>query len=227
MKRQPTVLTVVILLIANLLVSPAAVSAAPSTPIQEDPPNGATDLPTWVTVRWMHFNPGEVYRVQVATNPQMTALVVNATVSNATGYSLYYVAVKNTTYYWRVNATANGQTSPWSPVWRFTTTNKSAPAPAPTLVSPANGATNIPASTGPTLVWNAVAGAETYDFMIAPEPSFCGAIVQWYAYAGTSKNITGLEEFGESRLYWRVRGRNPGGTGPWSEVRMFTVDLYH
>ena len=122
-----------------------ALAATPAIPIQESPVNGETDLPTWVTVRWTLSNPGEVYRVQVATNAEMTALVVNATVSDATGYSLYAVAQKNTTYYWRVNATKDGSTSDWSPVWRFTTTNKSAPA-APTLVSPENGAGPFPVS---------------------------------------------------------------------------------
>jgi hypothetical protein len=225
MKQKQIIGTLAILLIASLLMPHTALAAAPSTPIQESPANGATDLPTWTAVRWTHSNPGEVYRVQVATNPEMTALVVDDTVSDATAYSLYYVGVKNTTYYWRVNASANGQTSPWSPVWSFTTTDKSVPA-APTLVSPENGAGPFPSSQGVTLVWNAVEGAESYDFMIAPESSFGGAIVQWYAYPGTSANITGLEEFGESRLYWRVRGRNPGGLGPWSQVWMFTVDLY-
>jgi hypothetical protein len=143
-------------------------TAAPAVPTQESPADGATDLPTWVAVRWTLSNPGEVYRVQVATDPAMTALVVDATVRDATGYSLYAVAQKNTTYYWRLNATKDGNTSDWSPVWRFTTTDKSAPA-APTLVSPDNGAGAFPVSQGVNLVWNTVEGAESYDFQIAAD----------------------------------------------------------
>jgi hypothetical protein len=100
------------------------------------------------------------------------------------------------------------------------------PPGAPTLVSPENGASGFPASQGITLVWNTVEGAEAYDFQIASEPSFGAAFIQWYAYAGTSAHVTGLEEAYTSRLYWRVRGRNPGGSGPWSEVRTFTVDPF-
>ncbi|HLF26919.1 MAG TPA: fibronectin type III domain-containing protein [Anaerolineae bacterium] len=225
MKRRQTAVAMTILLMVNLLIPNAAVAAAPATPVQESPANGETDLPTWVAVRWTLSNPGEVYRVQVATNPAMTALVVDATVSNATAYSLYAVARKNTTYYWRVNATKDRSTSAWSPIRSFTTTNKSTP-PAPSLVSPENGASGFPVSQGVTLVWNAVAGAESYDFQIADEASFSAPFIQWYAYGGTSKHVIGLEEAYTSRLYWRVRGRNPGGAGSWSEVRVFTVDPF-
>jgi len=225
MKRRQITVAVMLLLMMSLLIPNGTVGAAPAVPIQESPANGETDLPTWVTVRWTLSNPGEVYRVQVATNPAMTALVIDATVSNATGYSLYYVAQKNTTYYWRVNATKNGSTSAWSPVWSFTTTNKSAPA-APTLVSPENGAGPFPVSQGVTLVWNAVEGAESYDFQIASEPSFGAAFVQWYAYVGTSAHVTGLEEAYTAKLYWRGRARNAGGTGPWSEARTFNIDPF-
>jgi hypothetical protein len=233
MRRRKIMVAITLFLIMTLLLPTGAVAAegagippaAPATPTLESPANGATDQPTWVAVRWTLSRPGEVYRVQVATNPQMTALIVNATVSNATGYSLYYVAQKNTTYYWRVNATKRGSTSAWSPVWSFTTTNKSVPA-APTLVSPANGAGVFPASEGVTLTWNAVTGAESYDFQIASEPSFGAAFIQWYAYDGTSTHVMGLEEAYTATVYWRVRGRNSGGTGPWSEVRTFTIDLF-
>lgn len=233
MKRRKIVVAITLFVIVTLLV-PAGTAAAknaglpalaPATPTLESPANGATNLPTSVTVRWTRSVPGEVYRVQVATDPQMRALVVDARVSDATGYSLYYVAQKNTTYYWRVNASARRQTSPWSPVWSFTTTNQVASG-APTLVSPENGAGVFPASEGVTLVWNAVAGAESYDFQIANESSFSAPFIQWYGFAGTSKHVTGLEEGYTSTLYWRVRSRNAGGTGPWSEVRMFTVDLF-
>ena len=232
MKRRKiaAVLTLLILTLPfpHGLVAAAGIGVradAPAVPVQESPANGATDLPTWVAVRWTLSNPGEVYRVQVATDAGMTALVVDANVSNATGYSLYAVAQKNTTYYWRLNATKDGSTSDWSPVWSFTTTDKSAPA-APTLVSPENGAGPFPVSQGVTLVWNAVKGAEAYDFQIASEPSFGAAFIQWYEYADTSAHVTGLEEAYTSTLYWRVRGRNPGGAGPWSEVRSFTIDPF-
>jgi hypothetical protein len=101
MKRRQFKTAVAIVLMASLLVAGVAAAQVPATPTQQSPANGATDLPTTVTVRWTLSVPGETYRVQVATNAAMTALIVNATVSNATGYTLFEILAKNTTYCWR------------------------------------------------------------------------------------------------------------------------------
>jgi hypothetical protein len=177
------------------------------------------DLPTTVTVRWTLSLPGETYRVQVSLNSTFSALIVDARVSNASGYVLLNLS-KDTVYYWRVNASARWRTSAWSPVWSFRTTNRQAPG-VPTLVSPADGAVGL--SITPTLVWNAVPGADSYDFQLALEPTFSGADVQWYAYPHTTVTVPGLEEIGDFHFYWRVRARNSGGLGAWSEVRDFTI----
>ena len=197
------------------------VPQSPSAPIQESPANGATDLPTTVTVRWTLSKPGETYRVQISHNSTFTSLVLDAQVMNATGYTVFGLS-QNTVYYWRVNASAGGQISSWSPIWNFQTTNRVTPA-APTLVSPEDGATGLPET--PTLVWNVVAGADSYDFQIAQEPSFSGADIQWYGYVGTSVTVMNLveESWGGTHFYWRVRARNTAGLSPWSEVRDFTI----
>jgi hypothetical protein len=130
---------------------------------------------------------------------------------------------KNTTHYWRVNASKGGQTSSWSPVRTFTTTNATVPE-APALISPAAGATGVALDV--TFSWNAVAGATAYDFQVAGEPTFSGAHIQWYGYTGTSiqPGADALIEGYVDRQYWRVRGRNPAGLGAWSEVRSFTLN---
>ena len=224
MKLRQIVLALALVLMAGTgLADPAlargGMAKPPAVPTLVGPANGATDLPTTVTVRWFLSLPGETYRVQVSTNTTFSSLVLNGQVSNATGYTLFNLA-KDTAYYWRVNASAGGQTSNWSPVWSFRTTDRQLPA-VPTLVSPANGVGGL--SLTPTLVWNASAGADSYDFQVALEPSFSGADVQWYAYAGTSIVVPGLEETCGTHFYWRVRARNSAGLSAWSEVRDFTI----
>ena len=123
-------------------------SAAPATPTLESPADGAGDLSTTTTVRWSRSLPGETYRVQVAKDALFHTMLLNATVQDTTGYTLFGLS-KTTTYYWRVNASKDGQSSAWSPVWSFTVTSASAPA-APELISPANGQTGV--SITPTLV---------------------------------------------------------------------------
>jgi hypothetical protein len=134
--------------------------------------------------------------------------------------STLFNLTKNTTYYWRVNAKKNGQTSAWSPTWSFTITNESAPA-APALISPVNGATGLPQD--PTLTWSAVPGAASYDVQVAAEPGFWAPVVQCYAFNGTALLADNLEEGYTEHFFWRIRARNAGGLSPWSEVWEFTT----
>ncbi|HET9910568.1 MAG TPA: hypothetical protein VFQ13_01700 [Anaerolineales bacterium] len=218
MKRQTITMAATLLLILSLLVpssAAAAPAAAPPVPVPEGPPNGATDQPLIVTVRWAMYHDGEIYRVQVSQNPNFTSLLVDAKVEFATGYVLYGILQKNTVYYWRVNATSNGQTSAWSPVWNFRVTNRRIPA-APTLASPANGATGIPSS--PTLSWNPVPGADSYDIEVFGLPP-----AQRYAYVGTSITLTGFQAPYTKRFGWHVRARNPAGVSEWSPMWFFNM----
>ncbi len=59
-----------------------------------------------------------------------------------------------TKYYWRIRAHHVTDTTSWSPVWNFTTTDGK-----PVHVSPANGATGI--SLNPTIDWNLVTGVRS------------------------------------------------------------------
>jgi hypothetical protein len=183
-------------------------------PAQEEPSNGAMDLPTTVTVRWDGFNlySNPAYRVQISRNSAFTDLLADIRITNGgTGYTLFGLA-RDTVYYWRVNLSVDGKTSDWSPIWNFRTTNREIP-PIPTLISPAKGATDVPRS--PTFVWNAVEGADSYDLKIGP--------FMIYEIQGTS--ITIGEEYlspAYSNHFFWVRSRNSAGVSGWSEMREFT-----
>jgi hypothetical protein len=144
--------------------------------------------------------------------------LVNATITDgSTGYVLRGLP-KNTTFYWRVNLRAGGQTSAWSPVWSFTTHNQQPPTTAPTLVSPANGATGLPR--GPvTLVWNAVQGATGYDLQVSQIgiDGPVGNVTSWTLREEDFRIVYA------SQFAWRVRARNSAGVGPWSESWVFNT----
>jgi aqualysin 1 len=93
------------------------------------------------------------------------------------------------------------------------------PPAAPTLVSPANGATGV--STSPTLTWNASATATSYRVQVATDAGFTNVVSDQANLPGTSANVTGLA--GNTVHYWRVNASNAGGTGPWSTVWSFTT----
>jgi hypothetical protein len=214
-KGKQIVLTVAILLIANLLIAPQVASAQTlAPPTQEFPANGATDVPldTWVSWRDPNFSPNPTFRVQVSRNSNFTDLLVNARLDGSTGYALRGLS-PNTVFYWRVRLSSQGQTSDWSPVWTFQTTNRAVPA-VPTLVSPANGATGIPRS--PTLVWNAAEGADSYWVKVG--------CLEFVLVQDTSITISeeDLSLCYSDRHFWSVQARNPAGLSGWSETWEFT-----
>jgi aqualysin 1 len=92
------------------------------------------------------------------------------------------------------------------------------PPAAPTLVSPANGATGV--STSPTLTWNASATATSYRVQVATDAAFA-TLVSDQSVPGTSANVTGLAA--GTVHYWRVNATNAGGTSAWSTVSSFTT----
>jgi hypothetical protein len=212
--KQPRSLVFALALLAGLFVSAASLQSV-DPPAQEFPANGATDVPVSSWVSWHDPNwhyPTPAYHLQISRNSNFTDLYVNVDLPEGnTGYALPGMP-KNTTFYWRVNLTWNGQTSDWSPVWSFTTTNRDI-APPPDLVSPANGATGI--SRSPTLVWEAVEGADSYYVQVS--------CLQFNVYEGNSLTVSeeALSECYTDRISWNVRSRNPAGWSQPSETWVF------
>ncbi len=93
------------------------------------------------------------------------------------------------------------------------------PPAAPTLSSPANGATGV--STSPTLSWNASSGAASYTAQVSTDPGFATFVYNQSGITGTSTNVTGLA--GNTVYYWRVNATNAGGTSAFSSTWSFTT----
>ena len=91
------------------------------------------------------------------------------------------------------------------------------PPAAPSLVSPANGATvALPAA----LDWSDVAGATSYLIQIDDSSSFSAPIVVEQTVTASQFSATALAA---QPHWWRVRAVNSAGTaGAWSSVRSFT-----
>ncbi|RCK75921.1 MAG: Alkaline serine exoprotease A precursor [Ignavibacteriae bacterium] len=93
------------------------------------------------------------------------------------------------------------------------------PPAAPTLSSPANGATGV--STSPTLVWNASSGATSYRLQVSTSSSFSTLTFDQSGITATSQAISGLAN--STTYYWRVNASNSAGTSAWSSVWSFTT----
>jgi hypothetical protein len=125
-----------------------------------------------------------------------------------------------TTYYWRARARdIAGNWGDWS---ALRTVNVQAALPvAPVVTAPAvNLVTN---NKTPTITWNGVTGAASYDVQIDDLPTFASPNVTGNVAATSftpSSDITP-----DAVYYYRVRTINAtGGASPWSAVRYFTLD---
>src|SRR5688500_9830456 len=95
------------------------------------------------------------------------------------------------------------------------------PPPAPTLLSPANGA-RLPRRQPIPFSWSAVAGAATYEVQFDDSSSFTNPLIA--AQTGLTGTQTTQTFTSERRYWWRVRARTAGGVnGAWSSVRAFDI----
>jgi hypothetical protein len=117
--------------------------------------------------------------------------------------------------YNRALTQADVQNAMNTPVGQTTTS----PPNAPTLSSPANGATGVAVS--PTLNWNASTGATSYGLQLSTSQGFSTTVVNQTGIAATSYAVSGLTN--NTTYYWRVNATNTAGTSGWSSSRSFTT----
>jgi hypothetical protein len=88
---------------------------------------------------------------------------------------------------------------------------------APTLLSPANLASNVCVT--PTLAWNSVPTATSYRLQVSGSAAFTSTVYDNPALTSTSVTLPALTR-GQT-YYWRVNAAGPGGTSPWSTAWSF------
>ncbi|MGA9118077.1 MAG: T9SS type A sorting domain-containing protein [Bacteroidota bacterium] len=92
-------------------------------------------------------------------------------------------------------------------------------ASAPSLVSPADNATDIPAP--PTLTWNTALTATGYRLQVSTSPTFSTLVIDDSTITDTTKQISGLVS--QTTYYWRVRTLSLAGGSAFSGSRSFTT----
>ena len=191
----------------------------PSVPTLSSPANLATNVAIATTLSWAAASAATSYNLEYSTSSTFASNVTAIPGITTTSRAISGLA-NSTTYYWRVSSTNSTGTSAWSAVRSFTTVAPLAIPVAPTLSSPANLATNVTRT--PTMSWNTVTGAATYEIQISTTNTF--AAVTFGRTGLTARSIRVSPQLGSRTAYfWRVRAVNTAGTGPWSAVRSFTT----
>lgn len=86
-----------------------------------------------------------------------------------------------------------------------------------TLTSPANSSTGVPFGST-ELGWEDLPSSTLYQIEVSTNPSFATTVAMETSISN-SLTILGLEQ--ETVYYWRVKGTNACGEGPWSETFSF------
>jgi hypothetical protein len=193
--------------------------APPPSPSLASPSNGSMNLPITPELSWGLVDYADNYGIQVSA--QEDFFVIQFEAQNIEGTTAAVSGLDySTQYYWRVNASNEAGTGPWSEIWNFTTL---IPPAAPSLASPNNGSANLPVS--PELSWGLVDFAVTYGIQVSAQEDFLEIQFEMQNIEGTTVDVSGLDY--STQYYWRVNASNEAGTGPWSEVWNFeTLDYF-
>ncbi len=140
--------------------------------------------------------------------------------ANVTTYSNTTGLVANTTYTFRVRAYL-GTTLNSAYCDEASATTLPPPPAAPTLLSPASGATNQ--SLTPMLDWNDVSGAATYGLQVSTVSSFASTLVNQTGLSASTYNVQAGDGLAwNTNYYWRANATNTSGSSSaWSAVRAF------
>lgn len=102
------------------------VVSVPSQPILLSPQNNSTNQPPTPLFDWDSLNSANSFRLQISADSIFTALIFDTTGITQSKLQLRSnILSLNQKYYWRVNASNQAGTGPWSFIWNFTVTHSS------------------------------------------------------------------------------------------------------
>lgn len=192
-------------------------------PLLSSPANNMTDVPTQTSFSWEAVSNANAYRLQISeTYTFATRHYDKSGIEEPTAWVTNLAP--ETTYYWRVNASNETDTSPWSNVWSFTTEAMELPE-AVQLAYPENlelveidqGQAEI------DLIWHPSQPAiSRYQLDVAMDDAFESPIYSNDQITDTLFTLDGLHD--DETYFWRVRAQNSSGWGPYSDVWSFTTD---
>ncbi len=196
--------------------SVTATVKTPGVPVQVSPANNAANVKSPVTIAWLPVSGAVSYEYELYSAASAT-VPVETNVVTTTSAVIQLALTDGTKYSWRVRATnASDISSAYSSLWAFTTTISVAPLNAPTLITPADGAIDVPLST--LFTWSPVTNAIAYDIDISTNADFSKK-----ATLSTTKTSITATLANVTIYYWRVRAKQGNNVSPWSTVNTFTT----
>ena len=182
------------------------VTTPPNCTALVSPVDGTTNVPVATNLQWAYSPTATGYRLAIGTSPGGTEILPLTDVMNTLSYSPAADLPPETDIYVRVIPyNENGDAISCSEE-RFTTGALATLPGCTVMLSPGNGAINVPLS--PTLVWNPVPGADGYLVTIGTSP-FDSDVLDNVRFTTTSTNVINFEP--NSIYYIRVVPFNTAG----------------
>jgi len=191
---------------------------APGAIALTSPEDDAENVPRVTSFVWMAHADAGTYQLHLASDASFANIVISDSANTKTSFTPAMPLEYGAVYYWRVRGRNAGGNGAWSETRSFTTI-VAAPE-AVTLIHPADSAMGI--SVTPVFAWDALASALTYQLHVSVDTSFTTLVLNDSALATTADTVD-VPLGHDTRHYWRVRARNAGGDGAWSDVRSFTT----
>jgi hypothetical protein len=178
------------------------------------PTNNNINQPPNALLDWNVLSGILGYEVQIDTTNNFNSSLLQTFSVGATSQTLTANLNFGTTWYWRVRAFHQTDTTVWSAIWNFTTVD------IVTLVAPANNTINQAANE--LLDWNPVGGISGYIVQTDTSSSFNSGQLLTISTGNTSQVNTSNLLFG-TRYYWRVKAFHTIDTSDWSSSWSFTT----
>ena len=181
------------------------------------------------------------YRLQVSTDSTFSTTYNDTLITDTTCPANRQAVLKITKslnnltkYYWRVNASNFGGTSPWSQVWNFTTLGNPEQV---VLVYPAANSVNIPVALN--FKWNktqdqlvarknelikntkSIATVSQYWLELTADTTNTNYLLNIISITDTTLHVTGLQNL--TNYWWRVSAINETGWGAFTNWSKFST----
>ena len=185
------------------------------------PPNNAMNVAVRPTFTWQAFSDAISYQIQVDRNNTFEApdySIQNITSLNA---RFNFSFDNDSTYFWRVRAVTSNSFSSWSEVRSFTViSNVTQPPGLLDLLTPPSGQQDV--ERRPTFSWRLEPVSQSYAFQLSTSSTFVANELVVTVSSTLDTTYTPSVDLLENTTYfWRVKGANTLGDGPWSVARSF------
>jgi hypothetical protein len=191
----------------------------PESPLQRSPADGAVNIPVRTSFTWEAAEGADTYTLEISRFADFAAVAREYKDIAALSLTVPEDFTGLSDWYWRISASNAAGTSPWSPVWKFTTAET--PLAAPVLQLPVDRATMQPVEL--ELEWLLVTGATSYSVELAADASFTLPLQQQSGITVNGHHVSGLEN--ETTYYWRVRAEDDHRQSAWSDTWSFTTAI--